>query len=115
MEFYAMAGMLEFWRSLLRQSKPSTLTAAGLRPYFILTHPPLRVADDGDDKPDGDGICSDGMGVSLSSPKRASCTSGLAALLGGDPQKNGGDEATGVTGGSVTKSSCITPKILVNQ
>lgn len=50
-----MAGMLEFWRSLLRQSNPSTLTAAGLRPKFILTQPPLRAdEDDGEDKPDGD-------------------------------------------------------------
>lgn len=54
-EFQAMAGMLEFWRSLLRQSNPSTLTAAGLGPNFILTHPPLRAEDEGEDKPDGDG------------------------------------------------------------
>lgn len=48
--------MLEFWRSLFRQSNPSTLTAAGLKPTFILTHPPFRVDDDGDAKPDGDGF-----------------------------------------------------------
>lgn len=99
-----MAGMLEFWRSLLRQSKPSTLTAAGLRPNFILTHPPLRV---GDDKPVGDEICIAETGVSLSSPKQVSCTRGLAALLGGDPQKYGGDDGTGVVGCSVIKSSFL--------
>lgn len=87
-----MAGMLEFWRSLLRQSNPSTLTAAGLSPYFILTQPPLRAADDGEDKPDGDANGNAGRG--FSSPNRASCTNGLAALLGGDPQKYGGEEAT---------------------
>lgn len=95
--------MLEFWRSLFRQSNPSTLTAAGLKPTFILTHPPLRADDDGDAKPDGDGL--GGIGnidkwVSLSSPNRTSWVNGFAALLGGDPQKNpGGDEATwGVDG-----------------
>lgn len=58
--------MLEFWRSLLRQSNPSTLTAAGLSPYFILTQPALR----GDDKVDGDGDAE--TGVNFSSPNRAS-------------------------------------------
>ena len=86
--------MLEFWRSLLRQSNPSTLTAAGLSPNFILTHPPLRAEDDGEDKPEGDGLGNARKGASFSSPNRASWTTGLAALLGGDPQKNGGEEAT---------------------
>lgn len=82
----------------MRQSNPSTLTVAGLRPNFILTQPPFRgVADDeGDGKPDGEGR-GNVNGVSFSSPKRASCTNGLAALLGGDPEKNGGDDATGIT------------------
>lgn len=103
-----MAGMLEFWRSLFRQSNPSTLTAAGLKPTFILTHPPFRADedededddDDGEAKPDGDGDGFGGIGSidklkSLSSPNRASRVNGFAALLGGDPQKNGGgDEGT---------------------
>lgn len=84
--------ILEFWQSLLRQSNPSTLTAAGLSPKLILTHPPLRDADDGDSKPEGDEI--NNVGQSFSSPKRASWTKGFAARPGGDPQKNGGDEAT---------------------
>lgn len=88
--------MLEFWRSLLRQSNPSTLTAAGLSPYFILTQPPLRDDDVGDIKPEGDGIGNGDIGVSFSSPNRASWVNGLVALVGGDPQKNGGDEATWV-------------------
>lgn len=104
--------MLEFWRSLLRQSNPSTLTAAGLRPNFILTHPPLRADGDGDD---GDGICNVERAASLSSPNRASCTSGLAALLGGDPQKNGGDDATWVADCSVPKSSCKTTKTKISN
>lgn len=87
----AKAGMLEFWWSLLRQSNPSTLTAAGLGPNFILAHPPLRDAEEGDDKPEGDEI--DGKGVYFSSPNRASWTNGFAARTGGDPQKYGGDAA----------------------
>ena len=31
--------MLEFWQSLLRHSKPSTLTVGDLIPNFILMHP----------------------------------------------------------------------------
>lgn len=41
---------------------------------------------------------------SLSSPNRTSCTSGFADLLGGDPQKYGGDEAV--------DCSCSLPKSL---
>lgn len=47
-----MAGMLELWRSRFKQSNPSTLTAGGLSPNFILTQP--RDEDDEDDV-DGDG------------------------------------------------------------
>lgn len=92
--FQAMAEMLEFWRSLLRQSNPSTLTVAGLGPNVILAQPPLRAEEDGEDKPEpggGNGIAGKGA---TTSPNRASWTKGLAALLGGDPLKNGGDEAT---------------------
>ena len=64
--------MLEFWRSLLRQSNPSTLTSAGLSPNFILTHPPLHAEDDEDDKPEGDGIDGGEIGASFSSPNLAS-------------------------------------------
>lgn len=83
--------MLECWRSLLRQSKPSTLTAAGLSPNFILMHPPPLQAEDGDDKPEGDRDAD--KEVSFSSPNRASWIKGLAVLLGGDPEKNGGEDA----------------------
>lgn len=75
----------------MRQSNPSTLTAAGLSPNFILAHPPLRDAEEGDDKPDGDEI--DDIGVCFSSINRASWTKGFAARTGGDPQKYGGDPA----------------------
>lgn len=95
--FYATAEMRRFWRSLSRQSKPSTLTVAAVGPNLERTHP-LRADEgvDGDiDRPDG--IGSDGTG-SFSSPKRASWTNGLAARLGGDPQKKGGDEATWLIG-----------------
>jgi hypothetical protein len=92
--------MLEFWRSLLRQSNPSTLTSAGLSPNFILTHPPpLHAEVDGDDKPEGDGIDSGEIGVNFSSPNLASWINGLPTLVGGDPQKNGGgDEAAWFAG-----------------
>lgn len=84
-----MAGMLEFWRSLLRQSNPSTLTVAGLRPNETLAQPPLR-AEEGDD---GTGYGGAGKGATFS-PNRESWTIGLAARLGGDPLKNGGEDAT---------------------
>lgn len=82
--------MPEFWQSLLRQSNPSTLTAAGLSPNFILAHPPLRDAEDGDSKPEGDEIVD--TRVPSSSPNRASWIKGLSARTGGEPQKYGGDE-----------------------
>jgi hypothetical protein len=44
--FYAIAEML-LRRSLLRQSNPSTLTAAGVCPNFIRVNPPLT-REDGD-------------------------------------------------------------------
>ena len=69
--------MLQFLRSLSRQSNPSTLTA-GLFPKFALTQPPflpeVEVGDE-DDKPDGGGIgigISGDIGESFSSPNRAS-------------------------------------------
>lgn len=88
--------MLEFWRSLmLRQSNPSTLTAAGLSPKLVLTYPPLRDAEVGDAKPDDgdDDIADMILAVLFSSPNRVSWTKGFAARVGGDPQKYGGDEA----------------------
>ena len=87
--------MLEFWRSLLRQSKPSTLTAAGLRPNFILAHPAFMADGDGDgdgDELDGDASCKVDNGDNFSSPNWESWTNGLETRLGGDPQKNGFDE-----------------------
>ena len=95
MNFQATAVMPEFWRSLLRQSKPSTLTLAGLRPNFTRA-PPAFIADgdmDGDAELEGDTSCSVDKGDSFSSPKLASCTNGLETLEGGVPQKNGGDDA----------------------
>lgn len=84
--------------SLSRQSNPSTLTA-GLLPKLARRHP-FFLADedeDADDIPDdaGLGIIARGeTGDVLPSPNLASCISGLETLLGGDPLKKGGDEAT---------------------
>ena len=87
-----MAGILELWRSRFKQSNPSTLTAGGLSPNFILTQPR-------DDDGDGEGKAVDELGWSkgelgesgliFSSRKRASCANGFAALLGGEPRKYG--------------------------
>ncbi|KAL5070879.1 hypothetical protein RYX36_021766 [Vicia faba] len=82
-----MTEMLEFWRSLLRKSNPSTLNAAHLSPKLTLAHPPLRDVEVGDGKPDGDGDM-------ISSPKQVSWTKRFAAWTGGDTQKYGGDEAS---------------------
>lgn len=85
--------MLQFRRSL--QSKPSILTAGLLpklgRMQLLLPPPPTPPFLE---EEDGDGGSRTGdNGVISSSPKRKSCINGLATLLGGDPQKNGGDEA----------------------
>jgi len=81
--------MLQFRRSRLRQSKPSIRTGAGLCPNFIRTHaPPLRA-----DEEDGEGGAGENE-VTFSLPKCSSWITGFEALLGGDPQKYGGDEAT---------------------
>lgn len=72
--------MLQFRVSRPRQSKPSIRTVAGLWPNFTRIHPPC----------DGDN------GLSLSFPNCESWITGFDALLGGDPKKNGGDEAIGV-------------------
>lgn len=87
--------LLQLRRSLSRQSNPSILTA-GLLPKLGRTQPPLLpppvtpflAEEDGDD-----GSKTGDKGVIFSSPKRESCINGLATLLGGDPQKNGGDDA----------------------
>lgn len=76
--------MLQFRLSLSRQSNPSIRTT-GLFPKFPRMQPAFLAEDDG-----GDGTDSGGF----SSPNRASCVNGLETLLGGDPQKNGGDDAT---------------------
>lgn len=89
--------MLRLRLSLSRwQSNPSTRTA-GLLPKF--TRPqllPFRPAEDvGGDE--GVGVATVGEKkeciLGFSSPNRASWINGLATLLGGDPQKYGGDEA----------------------
>lgn len=93
--------MLEL-RSLLRwHSNPSTLTAAGLSPNFILAHPPLRAGEDGDD-----GVGNGEKVLNISSLNLASWVNGLAALLGGDPQKIGGGEPT-------RAASCSSPQSFI--
>lgn len=72
------------------------------------TQPPFLAEDEGDDErpEEGVGTLDDGeTGENFSSPNRASWINGLATLLGGDPQKNGGDEATCVNGCS-TQPPC---------
>ena len=78
--------MLQLRLSLLRQSKPSILTAAGEWPNFILTQP-LAEEEDGEG-----GAKENGLKLPLL-PNCSSWITGFEALLGGDPQKNGGDEA----------------------
>lgn len=80
---YATAEILQLLLSLLRLSKPSILTA-GLWLNFIRTQP--RAEEDGED-----GAQENGLKFPL--PNCSSWTTGLEALLGGDPQKNGGEEA----------------------
>lgn len=86
--------MLQLRRlSLSRQSNPSILTAGLLE----RRNPGFR-EDEGEEE---DGIPELGVGIidcgeigeNLSSPNRASWGNGLETLLGGDPQKKGGDEA----------------------
>lgn len=87
--------MLQLRLSL--QSNPSILTA-GLLPKLGRTQPPpppppppVFLEEDGESEScTGD---SGDTGVMIfSSPKRESCINGLATLLGGDPQKNGGGD-----------------------
>lgn len=92
---YANAGMLQLRLSL--QSNPSILTG-GLLPKLGRTQPPpappppVFLDEDGESK-SCTGDNGDSVVMILSSPKRESCINGLATLLGGDPQKNGGDDA----------------------
>lgn len=83
---YATAEMLQLLLSLLRQSKPSILTAAGAWPNFIGTQ--LRAEEE-----DGEEDATVN-GLKFPLPNCSSWTTGFEALLGGDPQKNGGDAAT---------------------
>lgn len=75
-----------------RQLNPSILTVAGLCPKLTLTHPPLLRADEG-----GGGDASNAVdrGLKLPFPNCSSWMTGFEVLVGGDPEKNGGDEATG--------------------
>lgn len=73
-------------------------------PKFALTHPPFLVEEFGED-PDPETaawIGVDGSGenweISCFSLNLASWINGLETLFGGDPLKNGGDEATWVLG-----------------
>lgn len=81
--------MLQLRLSLLRQSKPSILTAAGVWPNFILTQP--LAEEDGEGGAKENGLK---LPLLLLLPNCSSWITGFDALLGGDPQKNGGDEAT---------------------
>ncbi|KAL2342489.1 hypothetical protein Fmac_003774 [Flemingia macrophylla] len=76
------AEMLQLLLSLLRQSKPSILTAAGVWPNFIGTQ--LRAEEEE----------ASVNGLKFPLPNCSSWITGFEALLGGDPQKNGGDDAT---------------------
>lgn len=78
--------MLQLLLSLLRQSKPSILTTAGVLPNFIGTQPRADDEEDGEE----DGTVN---GLKFPLPNSSSWTTGFDALLGGDPQKNGGDDA----------------------
>lgn len=86
--------MLQLRLSLSRQSNPSILTA-GLLPKLgrtqplLLLPPPFLPEEEGEEG----SMAVDDKGFTLSSTKRESCINGLATLLGGDPQKNGGDDA----------------------
>lgn len=73
----------------LRQSKPSTRTAAGTKPNLARAKPWLGGMG-GLDWVRGEGAKGAG---GVSSPKWASWTTGFAARLGGEPQKKGGEEA----------------------
>ena len=84
---YATAEMLQLLLSLLRDSKPTILTAAGAWPNFM--GPQLLGADEDDGEEDG---MVNGLKFPLL-PNCSSCITGFEALLGGDPQKNGGDAA----------------------
>lgn len=88
--------MLQF----LRQLNPSILTGAGLCPNFMRTHPPppppapppllLLREDEGESMAANEGE----SGLSLLFPNCSSWIKGFEALTGGDPLKNGGEEAT---------------------
>lgn len=71
--------MLQFRLSLLRQSKPSILTVAGLWPKLIRTQP--RAEGDGEE-----GVSVNGLKFPL--PNCSSWITGFEALLGGDPHQN---------------------------
>jgi hypothetical protein len=84
---------------------------AGLFPKFAQTQPTflaveLELGEEDDDEGCGGGTGDDVIGEkNMSSPNRASCINGLATLLGGDPQKNGGgDEAI-----TCVQDCCSTP------
>lgn len=86
-EFYATAEILQFRLSLLKQSKPSILTAAGLWPKLIRTQPLAEEEEEGDK-----GVIENGLKLPL--PNCSSWITGFEALLGGDPQKYGGENPT---------------------
>lgn len=58
-------------------------------------HPPLR-AEDGESEEDETGDADREVGVIFPLTNRESSVKGLAVLVGGDPEKNGGDDANWV-------------------
>lgn len=80
--------MLQLLLSLLRQSKPSILTAAGVFPNFIGTQPRAE-EEDGEEGATATVV----NGLKFPLPNCSSWITGFEALLGGDPQKNSGDDS----------------------
>lgn len=89
--------MLQLRRlSLARHSNPSIRTA-GLLPKLPPSGPTfLSDKGDSDDLPAAESGVTEypETGETLSFLNRVSCINGLDTLLGGDPLKNGGEEAT---------------------
>lgn len=83
--------------SLLRQSKPSILTAAGVWPNFIRTQPLAEEDGEAEATPIKNGLKLlplVPLPLPLPLPNCSSWITGFEALLGGDPQKNGGVDST---------------------
>lgn len=84
---YATAVMLRLCPSLPKQSNPSILTVAVVAPNFIILPPPPPAGFRTRDGDAAEEVAEFWL------PNWASWVRGLEALLGGDPQKYGGDDA----------------------